>query len=530
MNNIKVLDCTLRDGGYINNWEFGSENIKKIIYKLNDANIDIVECGFLTNKINYNVKCSKFDTVERMAEFLPEERQNVDMVCMINYGEYNLKDIPDYDGSSIHGIRVAFHKEDLKGALEYCEGIVKKGYKLFIQPMLTVSYTDSEFIKLIEIANDIKPYAFYIVDSFGIMKRKDLIHLYYLVDHNLSEDICIGYHSHNNIQMSYSNAQALVDLKTKRELIIDSSIFGMGRGAGNLNTELFIEYLNDINNGKYKTKPLLQIIDQVLNNIYLSTPWGYSLPYYISAKYNCHPNYASYLTDKNTLTVEDISNILSVIDENKKNNFDKAYVEDLYFNFQDHKINDSISKKKLEKIFKGKRILIIASGSSINTDIEKIIRESSMPDTIIISVNFKPEKLESDYIFVSNLRRYDEVKDKVKTNLILTSNIKTDKDVQYKINYIDLLNEIQSVRDNAGLMLIKLMINLGVKAIELAGFDGYSYNADTNYAKKDMAFIKKNSVINELNEGMKRMLSEFSQQVKIEFVTTPKFVKLEGEN
>lgn len=524
MNKIKVLDCTLRDGGYVNNWEFGSENIKKMISNLADANIDIIECGFLTNNIQYNNKCSKFDTIQKIVKKLPKERQNATMVCMVNYGEYSLEDIPNYDSSSIDGIRVAFHKNDLNGALEFCKGIGQKGYKVFIQPMVSVSYTDSEFINLIEAANDINPYAFYIVDSFGVMKRKDLMRLYYLVDHNLSEDIYVGYHSHNNIQLAYSNAQALVDLKTKRQLIIDSSVFGMGRGAGNLNTELFIEYLNDTNGGNYKSRPLLQIIDEVLNNIYTTDYWGYSLPHYISAKHNCHPSYASYLTDKNTLAVEDISNILSGINEIEKNNFNKVYIEKLYFNYQAHKINDSISKNKLAEILKDKTIIVIAPGSSINVEFDKILQESAKPNTIIISVNFKPEKLRSDYVFSSNLRRYEEIKHKVKNNLIITSNVKTDSTVEYIINYVDLLNEIQEVRDNAGLMLIKLMISLGVKSIKLAGFDGYSYDANTNYAEEDMAFVKKNSVVDALNEGMKRVLSEFSRQVKIEFITKTNYV------
>jgi len=527
MNKIRILDCTLRDGGYVNNWEFGKDNIKKIILKLFEANIDIIECGFLTNKNQYNPDCSKFDIVERIAEFLPKDRRNLEMVCMVNYGEYNLEDLPDYDGSSIDGIRVAFHKKDLNGALEFCKGISEKGYKLFMQPMVSVSYTDTEFINLIESANEIKPYAFYIVDSFGVMKRKDLMRLYYLVDHNLAEDIPAGYHSHNNIQLSYSNAQALVDLKIKRELIIDSSVFGMGRGAGNLNTELFIEYLNDTNGGKYKSKPLLQIIDQVLNNIYLSSYWGYSLPHYISAKHNCHPNYASYLADKDTLTIEDISNILSGIDENKRNHLDKVYVDNLYLNYQAHKINDSVVKDKLTEIFKGKTVIAIAPGSSINVDSDKIVKETDMTDTITVSVNFKPNKLRSDYVFVSNIRRYEELKDKAENKLIVTSNIKSDSNVEYIINYIDLLNEIQAVRDNAGLMLIKLMINLGVKSIKLAGYDGYSYEAYTSYAEKDMAFIKRNDVVDALNEGMKRMLSEFSKQIKIEFITKTKYVEVE---
>jgi len=527
MNKVRVLDCTLRDGGYVNNWDFGRENIKKIISKLADANIEIIECGFLTNKIQYNVDCSKFDTVERIAEFLPKNRRNLEIVCMVNYGEYTLEDLPDYDGSSIDGIRVAFHKKDLNGALEFCKGISEKGYKLFMQPMVSVSYADTEFINLIESANEIKPYAFYIVDSFGVMKRKDLMRLYYLVDHNLEEDICVGYHSHNNIQLSYSNAQALVDLKTKRELIIDSSVFGMGRGAGNLNTELFIEYLNDTNGGNYKSKTLLQIIDQVLNNIYLSSYWGYSLPHYISAKHNCHPNYASYLADKDTLTVEDISNILSGIDENKRNHLDKVYVDNLYLNYQAHKINDSVVKDKLTEIFKGKTVIAIAPGSSINVDSDKIVQKADISEAIVVSVNFKPDKIKTDYIFISNIRRYKELKDKTGNKLIVTSNIKTDNNVEYIINYVNLLNEIQAVRDNAGLMLIKLMINLGVKSIKLAGYDGYSYDAYTSYAEKDMVFVKRNAVVDALNKGMKRMLSEFSKQVKIEFITKTKYVEME---
>ena len=528
MNKIKILDCTLRDGGYVNNWEFGKDNIKKIVSKLVDANIDIIECGLLNNKFNYNEECSKFDTIEKVAKFIPNERKNCRMVCMINYGEYNLDNLPNYDGSSIDGIRVAFHKKDLEAALEFCKGISKKGYKLFLQPMVSISYTDTEFLGLIKAANEIKPYAFYIVDSFGVMKRSDLMRLYYIVDHNLDFDIYIGYHSHNNLQLAYSNSQALVDIKAQRKLIIDSCVFGMGRGAGNLNTELFIEYLNDNNSGDYKTKPLLQIIDQVLNNIYLTSYWGYSLPHYISAVHNCHPNYASYLADKNTLTVEDINNILDNMDESRKNNYYKEYIEDLYCSYQANKISDNIHMDRLTTIFKDKTVIAIASGSSINQATDIIFEQASKTNVITVAVNFMPEKLKCDYLFVSNLRRYNEVENKIKSELIVTSNIKTDNENCYIVNYIGLTNDIEVVKDNAGLMLIELLIKLGVKHIKLAGYDGYSYDAYKNYAEKDMTFIKENAVVDSLNVGMSKILYKFSKQVKIEFITRTKYVVGEG--
>ena len=329
MSKIKVLDCTLRDGGYVNNWDFGVKNIAKMIDKLSEAKIDIVECGFLTNKYQFDENVTQYDKTSRLDELL-EGNKSSEHVLMMNYGEYALEDIPECSETLIDGMRVAFHKKDRLDAIEFCAGLVKKGYKTFIQPMVSIYYSDIEFIDLIGEQNAIKPYAFYIVDSFGVIKRQDLTRMYYLVDNNLSSDIAVGYHAHNNIQLAYSNAQTLVDMKTNREIIIDSSVFGMGRGAGNLNTELFIEYLNDNEGRDYKQTPILKIIDEILNNIYKSKYWGYSLSHYISSMHNCHPNYASYLDEKATLSIEDINNILSMLDEENKVGYKRPHRTDIH--------------------------------------------------------------------------------------------------------------------------------------------------------------------------------------------------------
>lgn len=526
MNDIKVLDCTLRDGGYVNQWHFGDENIKKIINSLIDSKVDILECGFLTEKNEWRQDFSLFDTVDRIKEYLPVHKKDSMTVCMINYGEYNIENLVPYDGKSIEGIRVAFHKKDLEGALAICGEIIKKGYKVFIQPMVSVSYSDNEFIDLINKSNKLSPYAFYIVDSFGVMKRKDLMRLFYLVDHNLSENIFVGYHSHNNIQMAYSNAQALVDLKTNRKLIIDSSVFGMGRGAGNLNTELFIEYLNELNGLKYKIKPLLRIIDQVLNPIHASNFWGYSLPHYVSAKNNCHPNYASYLDDKSTLTVENINEILNNLEESKKNNFDKEYIEKLYLQYQNRVIADDSAKKLLMEVMKEKSVVIIAPGSSIKEEQERILNEIANQNCVCISLNFNPEHIKCDYVFVSNVRRYEELKNLDNVQLIKTSNVKNGEVEGIVVNYSDLLNDVEAVEDNAGMMLIKLLIDIGVKKIQLAGLDGFSHDIYANFAEKDLAFIKSPAVMDAMNIGMVKMLTRFSDIIEIEFITTPKFLKI----
>lgn len=528
MNKINVLDCTLRDGGYVNEWQFGQQNIKKIIGSLTDSKVDIIECGFLTEKKKSNSDNALFNDILEIDTYFPSNKGDSLAVCMINYGEYDVKKLPLCGSGHIDGIRLAFHKKDVENALEMGKVIIEKGYKLFVQPMVSMSYSDEEFIKLVRNSNLIEPYAFYIVDSFGVMKRSDIMRMFYLIDHNLDKNIHVGYHSHNNIQMAYSNAQALVEIKTNRTIIIDSCVLGMGRGAGNLNTELLIEHLNETNNSDYRIKPLLRIIDQVLNRIHAEKFWGYSLPYYLSATNNCHPNYAMYLDQKKTLKAEDINNILSEISELKMNNFDKSYIEELYTGYQNQTIEDIKAKEMLKNDFLGKTIVLIVPGRSIYNEIDKIKDEIKKEDNIVISVNFIPEKIRCDYVFVSNLRRYEEMKDRSSIKGIKTSNIKTVNKEWKTVNYSSLTNNTEAVEDNATLMLMQLLIDIGVVNVKIAGLDGYTHDLNANYVGKDMAFVRSNDVLDAMNIGLQKMLKMYSEKLSLDFITKQHNVKLGG--
>lgn len=526
MNKVKVLDCTLRDGGYCNQWKFGFKNTKKIIRSLLEAHIDIIECGFLTNKVRYQIGVTKFNTMEQLATVIPKDKAGKMFVAMINYGEYNLDDLPQYDGTSIDGIRVAFNKQNRIEALEICRIIMNKGYKVFCQAMVSLSYIDEEFLDLIRRVNEICPYSFYIVDSFGMMKRKDLIRLFYMVERNINKHILIGFHSHNNMQLSYSNAQTFVDVQTNQDLIIDTSVLGMGRGAGNLNTELFIEYLNDNLGTHYLLKPLLHIIDEVLNKFYCESYWGYSLPNYLSAAHNTHPNYATYLDDKNTLTVENMDEIFSMMSDEKRDGFDKTYIEELYIQYMAKgKIND-IHLSSMKDALKGKKVLIIGPGRSVIDEKEKVIKFARCEDVVSISINFDYLYYDTNYIFLSNLRRFRELDEKKKGKIIVTSNIPSD-DVYLKVKYTELLNDVEAVRDNAGMMIIKYLIKMGVREVVIAGIDGYSHDSTSNYAEEQMALNTKNAVLDAMNAGMKEMLKRYSREIKISYLTTQKHIQLE---
>ncbi|MCI8565600.1 MAG: 3-hydroxy-3-methylglutaryl-CoA lyase [Lachnospiraceae bacterium] len=525
MNNIHILDCTLRDGGYCNEWRFGFENTRKITYGLQEADIEIIECGFITNRVSYDPDVTKYTNIAEASKVIPENRDGKIFVAMMNYGEFNIKDLPPYDGSSIDGIRVAFHKKNLEEALILCEQIKAKGYLVFIQAMVSLAYSDEEFLSMIHRVNEFKPYAFYIVDSFGMMKGKDFTRLFYMVEHNLDEEIWIGFHSHNNMQLAYSNAQRLTNVQTNHNLIIDSSIYGMGRGAGNLNTELFLEYLNENTGKNYQLKPILVLIDEILNGFYQRNYWGYSLPNYISAAHNAHPNYAGYLDDKKTLTIEGMNDIFDMMDEDKKVSYDKEYIEELYVRYMaTGKVHES-HKNELKERLIGKKILLIAPGKSSVDELD-CIKAFIDNETVVISVNYAFEDIVPDFIFLSNLRRFRELAEGKKGKCIVTSNIPADG-VYFQTKYRDLLNNEDSVRDNAGLMAVKFLMEYDIEGIYLAGFDGYSHDVKENYGSSEMAFITRNAVLDAMNIGMSRVLKLYREKIKIEFITKPRFVDIE---
>lgn len=528
MGYLKVLDCTLRDGGYCNEWRFGNQNIRTISAALTEAEVDIVELGFLTNRVSYDPDVSKYADLSQAAAMIPEDRAGKLFVCMVNYGEYRLEDLPEYDGSSIDGLRVAFHKKDRYDALRFCEGIQKKGYKVFVQAMVSLSYTDEEFLELIRLSNAFKPFAFYIVDSFGVMKRRDLLRLFYTVEHNLADGIAIGYHAHNNMQLAYSNAQALADIRTNKDRIIDSSVFGMGRGAGNLNTELFVAYLNDNLDAAYRLKPLLNIIDRILNRFYQIAPWGYSLPNYLSAKHNAHPNYASWLDGKKTLTVEDMDEIFSMMDPAKRISYDKGYIEELYLRYQATGQVQELHLQELKNRIAGNRVLIIAPGRSSVEELDAIAACAAEPDVVTISINFDFKPLDTDFIFLSNLRRFRELDAGKYEKCIVTSNIPA-MGVYLQTRYQDLLNANEAVRDNAGMMLIRLLMDLGAGEVLIAGMDGYDPDPARNYADQSMAFYTRRAQMEAMNIGMSAVLSAYSCQIPIRFVTKQHFVRLEED-
>src|SRR5699024_3267598 len=145
------------------------------------------------------------------------------------------------------------------------------------------------------------------------MYRNDVSHRFYVIDKNMKPGIHIGFHGHNNLQLAFSNAQILGKIQTKRTLILDASVYGMGRGAGNLPTELITQYINRNIASRYDVSMVMGIYDEYIAPIRKKYEWGYTMPYHIAASHVCHPNYATYLINRQTLTMQNIEKIIQSI-------------------------------------------------------------------------------------------------------------------------------------------------------------------------------------------------------------------------
>ena len=520
MNNIKILDCTLRDGGYINDWKFCRNTIKGIIKNLVSANVDIIETGFIRN-VEHDTNSSVFTSIDDIKGYITPKKKNVLYAVMIEYHNHVEDQIAPYDGSSADIIRVSFRKNEWEGTKIVAKELMSKGYKVCIQPVGTATYDYQSLLNLLRDVNDIKPYAFYLVDTLGTLYKDELMRLAYLIDGNLNSDIMLGFHSHNNLQLSFSNAQDFIQVSSNRDIIIDSSIFGMGRGAGNLCTELITQYINENIENKYDIIPILEAMDEYIMPIYSQHPWGYSAPYYIAATNNCHPNYATFLMNKETLCIRDINTIIKSIPDENKHLYSDDLISKMYLDYQQKSVDDSLLLNNLSTLCSGQVVLIIAPGRSAAIYEKKILEFIEKEKPFVFAVNHIPKHLKYDKVFVSNLKRFkgiDDAIEKLGSKLICTSNIVGVNSSQ-KLNYSTYLNDDEIILDNAGLMLINVLRKAGVKKIYLAGYDGFSYSEKSNYCDEKLINQVKYERRTELNAAMKKYFERVRKNIEIEFIT-----------
>lgn len=520
MNNISLLDCTLRDGGYVNDWHFGEKAIRNITKKMVLAGVEYFEIGFV-RECDYDINYSLFNGNESVIDMIAPKQPNTKYVGMIDMGKpISLDKLGKRVDNGFDVFRVIYKKSKINEAYDYIEKLIGLGYEVFAQAVGTDNYTDKEFIELIEKFNALPIKAFYIVDSFGLIKKKTFLRLVQIADNNLRDDIMLGYHSHNNMQQAMGNASAMTELNLKRDIVLDACVFGMGRGAGNLNMELFAEYMNENFGKHYRIEPMLEIIDEYLNDIYRENFWGYSLPLYLSASNGCHPNYAIYFASKGTLTVKSYNEILKSIPQEKKGLFSKENAEAIYKNYQENFVDDRDAVNELENAFADKELLLLGSGKSLVEEKEKIDNYIKEKNPIVIGLNFIPEQFKCDYVFSCHMRRYKNIMDDANVKKIVTSNLREATNYDYMLNFASYSAEAPEIMENSGVVCVNALINLGVKKVAMAGMDGYDTNNRGNYVNSGLEYDFSPEILEIRNHLIGEEFKNKKGKIDIEFLTS----------
>jgi len=334
---VKLLDATLRDGGqglddlYNNGFsdKYYTEEVKhRVINLLGESGVEIIELGAMGPSEDDKSKFAIYQNVEKLSQYLPENRDPKKMYIGLYIGpDTDIDNIPDWNPSLVKGIRVILRYSELKKSLDYSAALARKGYTVFVQPMLTMRYSDKELDMVLGMTNDMGAFACYFVDSYGYMEPKDIHRLFRYFDGKLDKNVKIGFHAHNNMNLAYSNVISFVNTETDRELLIDACATGMGQGAGNLQTELIIPYLNKHFGKHYNYESILEICDILDNDMIPSNLWGYSVTRLLPAVYKTAYKYALVMRNKYHLSFKQMNQILCNMPDDMRNRYTKDNLE-----------------------------------------------------------------------------------------------------------------------------------------------------------------------------------------------------------
>jgi len=324
---IRLLDCTLRDGGYVNDWNFGRGGICNIKENLEKSGVELIEVGFLKD-VPYNRDKTLFPGTEWADCIIFPKKKGITYCLMVDApAPFPIEKIVRRQENEIDAIRIIMWKELIDECIAYSKKLIKKGFQVFIQPVRVNQYTFAEFADLIKRFNDVGITAFYIVDSWGTQDSSSILSYVEQAIFYLNKEILIGYHGHNNRQQTLACAEEL--LQFTEDIILDCSIFGMGRNAGNLNTELIMAHLNQKYNKQYDLRPILNSYSTDVSRYYDEFGWGYSMEHFITSIFNCNTKYIDYIMDNSMLPMNKIYELFEKMTAKQRIDYSENLIKEL---------------------------------------------------------------------------------------------------------------------------------------------------------------------------------------------------------
>ena len=512
-----ILDCTLRDGGYYNDWAFSKNLVNDYINKISKSGVKIVELAFRFKNRNKFGEFSHLTEKKINKLKLPE---NLEYALMINCKEFIINSEVDFDlldkffvkkdKTKISIIRLASNYSELKQSLIIAKHLSCKGYKVFLNMMQITTLEKKNLNNIVdELKKDKYVSVFYIADSLGDLDKKKLKVIY-----NIFSKIKkpLGIHAHDNLNQALSNTLYAKKLGFK---YLDSTVLGMGRGAGNTKTEELLYEIKEVTNKKseFNYEIIYNLIFSHFKKLKWKYAWGSNQFYFLSAKNQIHPTFVQNMLDDNRYTDEDILSGINLLKKFNSRKFDINILNNAIYNLPIINKEKKISIKKMFYKSNLENVLIIGPGQNLRLYKKKIIRFIKKFKPIVLSINYNNiiEKKYINYFCSCNIGRFMmDISDYIdsKKPLIFPKDLLVEKNkyfqelnvynygVSFKKNHFRINDQNCVLPDNLSFFYtLGIAISADSKNIFLAGLDGYTkenYNFKNiqNYLK----LIKKNYI------------------------------------
>jgi len=510
---FEILDCTIRDGGYLNNWQFDKKLVKEVYRNISKSGVDFIELGFRNLPSRDDVG-AWYSTQEELLNELFSGMSGVPISLMLDYGKADVAVIPKAETSFVKMYRIACHRDKVIDAIKLCEDVKAKGYKTSIQLMGIVGYSKENFEKIIEPLEKSSLDYVYFADSYGSLLPHDITKYIRILKQTGKK---IGFHAHNGLQLAFANTLEALNHNID---IVDATVFGMGRGAGNLPIETLIAYCEKmLNHKKYNTIPILDLIDRYFISLHNEFKWGYSLPYMLSGIFEVHPNYAKTLLDYHEYNVDDMVKILELVKELDPVGFSKDTIDKIIksgfvasVGSSDDSKHDETELKKLSEKYSvtykdkhaGKDFLVLANGPSLKEHKKEINEFVKKYNPVIMGVNYLGGLFKPNYHGFSNKKRFINYVDQVDkgSSLLLSTNFEKDFISEYternyeRIIHLNRISNNFEIKDGVitsncrtiSILMIAVAIIMGAKRIFIAGMDGYKNKE--NFLSNKVHFYK----------------------------------------
>ena len=375
MKKITLLDCTLRDGGYYNNWDFSNELVNEYLKVMSLVGINYVELGFRSFKSRGFKGPSWYTTDSYIESFkIPKSLKVAVMVNVSELVSHPLGPIKAIKllfkkskKTEIKLVRLATHYEEFNTAAAVCKVLKNMGYEVGINLMQISEQTKEKILSISKIADDVKPDVLYFADSLGSMLPLGISNLISNLRSHWKGPI--GIHAHDNLKKAIDNTLEAINDSANW---VDSTVTGMGRGPGNVQTEYLLIEMENIKKKKIDILPLLNLIKKYFEPLKNKYEWGTNTYYYMSGKYGIHPTYIQEMLAKNYSEPE----LLTAIEQLKISGAARYNADLVKSEFQKTiKIKNGtwLPSNKIKK----REVLMLASGPKIKdykNEIEKYIK------------------------------------------------------------------------------------------------------------------------------------------------------------